>query len=80
MTDPRVAQSITLAKRLAPLLVDYDPAVQGAVLAQLTAFFVRAQGEDNREKMLEMHIDMVRRLITAPAPGEENEDEDRDRD
>jgi hypothetical protein len=60
-TDPRRVGPIVDAIR--PLLAGKDPAIQGAVLADLLAIFLAGHHPELREDILELHIDAVRELI-----------------
>ena len=51
--------------RIAQILVDLSPGMQGVVLAELTATYVcQMENEKAREGLLQLHIKSVRMLIS----------------
>lgn len=69
------AEARQIVERVRPLLAGRPPQVQGAVLADLLAMWLAGHifrgnpGETDalREKLLESHLDLVRRLIPVNA-------------
>jgi hypothetical protein len=46
-----------------PLLAGKGPEVQGATLADLVAIFIASHHPDLRDDILDLHIDLVRKLV-----------------
>lgn len=75
MSDTDLAKVASIVKRMRLLLAGLPPHVQGAVLADLLAIWLAGHRiEDDpaettalREKLLTMHLEMVRQLIPPNA-------------
>ena len=56
-------ETVDLVNSIRPLLAGREPALQGAVLADLVARWLAGQDESNREAQLERWLVMARGLV-----------------
>lgn len=59
----RALEALKLAEEMKPLLAGRHPAVQGAVLAQLTAIWLAGHPADAREALLNNQVDTINTLV-----------------
>ena len=72
--------SQALANRIKPLLAGQDPGAQGAALGELLALWLAGHyqyGQDCIERLLEQHVELVRRLYPTVARRLQRETEGR---
>ena len=63
MSQQQQDEAYDLVNRIRPLLSSRDPAVQGAVLADLVARWLANQDPSSREAQLEKWLSMARDLV-----------------
>jgi len=69
MADAEIRMEVIrdLIEQIRPILAGHGPGVQGAVLAYLQAIWVAGHPPQMRERLLEFHLEAVRKLIVPNA-------------
>jgi hypothetical protein len=67
VSSPDASDVIKIVDKIAPLLANQHPAIQGAVLADLLATWVTGHPPGVRAELLAMHEKMVRELTVVNA-------------
>ena len=67
MKPPNAAAVTEIVNAARPAFAGHNPGNQGAALGDLVAIWLAGYPPDLREPLLELHIEMVRRLIPVNA-------------
>lgn len=65
--EPDIAVIRGMIEQISPILAGHSPSVQGAVLADLQAMWAAGHPPQVRERLLEFHLEAVRKLIVPNA-------------
>jgi hypothetical protein len=65
MTEDAISSTEDVVEQIKRLLAARPPGMQGVILANLLALFIAGHPPAARDKLLDWHVQMVRKLVPA---------------